>query len=272
VRYAEIWRPTRFVLRRRGFRPSSDVRYLALTSRFVASVAIRAYEPLLREHTRGHVLDLGCGLVPYFAIYRENAERITCVDWPTSFHDNPHVDVHADLNAGLPFRDELFDTVLLTDVLEHIARPGPLVREVGRVLAPGGRVVITVPFFHGLHEEPHDYYRYTSHALRRFCDEAGLHVLHLEPFGGSPEVIMDLVVKNLVFSRLLTRVMSRAFGWLSRRGFMQRLSRRSAGVYPLGYCLVAQRAPAAGSRVTVLPKKSRASAQPLPTSPLARTK
>lgn len=238
VRDEQSWTPTRFVRSRRGYRASRQV---PPGSRFMANTVIRSYVPLLEEHARGKLLDLGCGLVPYHAIYRKKITSSVCVDWPSTHHENPHVDVHADLNAALPFSGASFDTVLLTDVLEHIARPEPLMRECARVLRPGGKVVVTVPFFYWLHEEPHDYYRYTEHALRRFCREAGLDVVSLEPTGGLPEICMDLVVKNVAFSKLLTRALAAWFGFWSRRWPARAISRKTQRVFPLGYCLVARK-------------------------------
>ncbi|MHC4549467.1 MAG: methyltransferase domain-containing protein [Planctomycetota bacterium] len=241
MRNAEQWQPSRFVPGRRGYRPSPDGDRLAPTSRFVAGVQIRAYEALLREHVRGRLLDLGCGAVPYFGLYRDRIDGCVCVDWPRSAYASPHLDLHADLNAALPLADATMDTVLLTDVLEHVARPGPLVREIARVLRPDGKLIATVPFLYRLHEEPHDYYRYTEHALRRFCDEAGLDVVVLEPYGGLPEVFGDLVNKSVVFSRIVAGGLLRLARALTALGPVRRISRRSARTFPLGYGLVARR-------------------------------
>ena len=241
MRNVEHWRPTRWVSTKRGYRASKDPDRVALTSRFIANTAIDAYVPLIRAHARGKLLDLGCGLVPYYGVYGDRVQGCVCVDWPATLHDNPHLDAHVDLNTGLPFRDAQFDTVLLSDVLEHIARPEPLMKEIARTLKPGGRVLVFVPFFYGLHEQPHDYYRYTEHALRRFCDVAGLAVEHLEPYGGAPEIFMDLTTKNVVFSKVLTRTLAGFFGWLRKRWPVRGMSRSTARVFPLGYCLVAAR-------------------------------
>lgn len=58
---------------------------------------------------------------------------------------NPFADVRADLTA-LPFADAGFDWVLASHVLEHIADDGAAIAELARVLRPGGRAVIMVPF------------------------------------------------------------------------------------------------------------------------------
>ena len=76
----------------------------------------------------------------------------------------------------LPFRDGSFDTVLSVQVLEHTPRPAALVAEMARVLASDGILILTAPFQFRLHEQPHDYFRYSSHGLRQLCDDAGLEV------------------------------------------------------------------------------------------------
>jgi len=238
MRNADKWQPTRFVPSARGWRASRDPARMGVGSRYAAGVAVRAYEPMLKGHARGRLLDLGCGPVPFYGIYGESVRSCTCIDWPQSGYGSRHVDAFADLNRPLPLRDDVFDTVLLTDVLEHIARPEPLMREIARVLAPGGVLLLATPFLYGLHEEPHDYHRYTEFALRRLCDEAGLEVVSLDPYGGAPDVVIDLVAKHLAFSRVfaalgtgLARVLAFPF-----RGLARRTERR----FPLGYCLVAR--------------------------------
>lgn len=239
MRNAEQWQPSRFVPGRGGWVPSSDAARIGPTSRYVASLQIRACEPLLREHARGRLLDLGCGAVPYYGVYRDRIEDCVCLDWPASAYTSPHLDLRADLNARLPIRDATMDTVLLADVLEHVARPEPLLAEIARVLRARGKLIVTVPFLYGLHEEPHDYHRYTEYALRRLCAVAGLDVIFLEPYGGLPEVFCDLLAKSVVFSRLVAGALFRISRALTALGAVRRISRRSAPGFPLGYALVA---------------------------------
>ena len=72
----------------------------------------------------------------------------------------------------LPFRDGAFDTVLSVQVLEHTPRPAALVAEMARVLAPDGILILTAPFQFRLHEQPHDYFRYSPYGLRQLCADA----------------------------------------------------------------------------------------------------
>jgi ubiquinone/menaquinone biosynthesis C-methylase UbiE len=65
------------------------------------------------------------------------------------------------------------DAVLSTQVLEHVADPLSVLAEFFRVLKPDGRLWLTAPFVWYLHEEPYDYYRFTSHGLRFLLERAG---------------------------------------------------------------------------------------------------
>ncbi len=74
------------------------------------------------------------------------------------------VDVAADAQY-LPFRCDLFTRVECDAVLEHVRDPVLVMREIERVLAPGGFAHLVAPFCHPLHEYPADYRRFTPQAL-----------------------------------------------------------------------------------------------------------
>jgi 2-polyprenyl-3-methyl-5-hydroxy-6-metoxy-1,4-benzoquinol methylase len=89
--------------------------------------------------------DLGCGHVPFYEIYRPLVTDIVCIDWCNSYHKNELLDYACDLTHSLPLESQSFDTVLLTDVLEHLYEPLRVLAEVRRVLRPGGHVIVGVP-------------------------------------------------------------------------------------------------------------------------------
>jgi SAM-dependent methyltransferase len=78
----------------------------------------------------------------------------------------PGVDVLADAHQ-LTFSSALFTRVECDAVLEHVRQPETVMREIERVLAPGGLAHIVTPFCHPLHEYPEDYRRFTIPALRQ---------------------------------------------------------------------------------------------------------
>jgi SAM-dependent methyltransferase len=75
----------------------------------------------------------------------------------------------------LPFPSDTFQRVECDAVLEHVEDPVQVMREIERVLAPGGFAHIVVPFCHPFHEYPKDFRRYTPDGLRQLA--AGLEVV-----------------------------------------------------------------------------------------------
>lgn len=203
------------------------------------------YERMLPRFARGDLLDLGCGPVPLFGLYFPLVDSVTCVDWPASPHATLHVDLVADLSEPLALESAAFDTVILSDVLEHVPEPRTLLSEIARVLRPGGHLLLNVPFMYGLHELPHDYFRYTAPALHRLLAGAGLRVSHLGTVGGSLHVLADLVAKHLAhvpaIGAPLASAVQGAVAALDRTALGRRIAERTGERFPLGYFVVAVR-------------------------------
>jgi len=211
----------------------------------MADLIAGAYEVALARHARGRLLDLGCGKAPLYGTYSKLVSETTCVDWGGTVHPSEHVDLEWDLNRDLPFNDSRFETVILSDVLEHLPEPSALWREMARVLSPGGKVLLSVPFLYSLHEQPHDYYRYTEFALRRFAGRSGLRILEMRALGGAPEVLADIIAKNVASLPTVGRRLALATQWVAgisaRTRMGSRISRRTSARFPLAYFLVAER-------------------------------
>jgi SAM-dependent methyltransferase len=146
------------------------------------------------------ILDVGCGEQPF----REAVERHGAEYLGLDVVQNAAVTVRVVGQAtDIPLRGRSVDVVLCTEVLEHVPDPAAALREVARVLRPGGTAVITSPFLYPLHEEPFDFGRITPHQLRRLAAANGLAIAELELAGNELEVIAT-VWCNL-WSRLGTR-------------------------------------------------------------------
>jgi SAM-dependent methyltransferase len=211
----------------------------------ITQLVAQAYQRHLPTHARGRLVDLGCGTVPLYGAYRPLVSEITCVDWSGNAGSAQHLDVAHDLNQPLPLDDNRYDTAILSDVLEHIRRPEALLGEVARILAPGGRLLLNVPFFYWLHEQPHDYFRYSEHALRSFIEQAGLRLITLEGLGGAPEVLADVVGKHLSQVPLVGSLGAR---WLQQSAWavaslpaVSRALTQSRQRFPMAYFLVAEK-------------------------------
>ncbi len=104
----------------------------------------------------------------------------------------------------MPFAAASFDTTLSTQVLEHVPSPGIFLKEAHRVLKPGGHLLLTPPQTNPLHEEPHDYFRYTCYGLRSLMEQAGLYVVEVRPLGGAIATIGQMIVWHLNWLRRIS--------------------------------------------------------------------
>jgi len=239
----EKWHPSKFVHKKGKLIASRDLEQVGAASRLMADRIAAVYDRELPRHAKGRLLDLGCGQVPLFLAYKDLVTENVCVDWPNTIHPNAYLDFECDLTQALPLKDGDFNTIILSDVLEHIPQPAQLWAEMSRVLAVNGKILLTVPFYYWIHEIPHDYYRYTEFSLRRFVDEAGLRLVQLDVLGGAPEIVCDIFAKNVQTSPRLGPSVAMFAQWftaaLVRTKVGKRMSERNRELFPFGYFLVA---------------------------------
>ena len=237
----DSWKPSKAQPMLGHWRASRDPAEVSLGSRAIGDWLIAAYEKAIVAHARGALADIGCGKFPYYGIYRNLTTSVVGIDWPNSLHDNPHVDMLCDLNEEIDLGDESVDTVLCTDVLEHIYRPARLWSEIARILKGGGKAIIGTPFYYWIHEAPHDYYRYTKFALERHALDARLDIVSVEPIGGLPHVVADILCKAAQ-QRRLTRPLAGPIYGLSRLAgkipAAQRFAQATAQQFPLAYVTI----------------------------------
>jgi SAM-dependent methyltransferase len=150
----------------------SDPAYIAihLIERSIAGLAGRV---------QGELIDVGCGEQPY-RCYFSHAKRIVACDMDGA---RGKADFTCPAHA-IPVPAESFDTVLCTEVLEHVPDPLAVWREFHRILRPGGQVLLATPAFWPPHELPYDFYRYPEHGLRYLASTAGFEIRELWPRGG----------------------------------------------------------------------------------------
>lgn len=138
----------------------------------------------------GSLLDVGCGSKPYRSLFKVDAYIGLDIDSETS-RQRGVADQLYDGNA-FPFPDAAFDSVLCNQVLEHVFNPDVFLGEIARVLKPGGKLLLTVPFVWDEHEQPYDYARYSSFGLRALLEKQGFKVLNHKKLGADPSIIFQL--------------------------------------------------------------------------------
>jgi SAM-dependent methyltransferase len=245
MKNATNWEPSKFIYRKGKLIASRNSKDVAPGSRIMADAIARHYDEYVKHHVRGSLLDLGCGKVPLYECYKEYITDNICTDWGNSLHKNDYLDFEHDINTELPFADEQFDTIILSDVLEHIYQPLLLWHEMHRVLKPNGKILMNVPFFYWLHEEPFDFYRYTEYSLRRFAEETHSKIHVLKPLGGVIEIGGDLMGK--VFIRLpvvgkwLSTFSQLTMSTLSKTSVGRKIYEKTSSQFPFGYFMVTEK-------------------------------
>jgi SAM-dependent methyltransferase len=144
-----------------------------------------------RPYIHGRLLDVGCGKRPYALIY----DPLVGQSVGTEVHFSPHSTDAADLICfaeSLPFANASFDTILCTEVLEHTRQPWSVLAEFARILRPQGHVLLSVPFIYPVHEEPHDYWRFTHYGLQAAFAAAGLQPVYVRSKGGPLATLISL--------------------------------------------------------------------------------
>lgn len=156
-------------------------RGLAHTFSLPAHQLYRQTLPLVEAHARGRCLDAGSGRSPWRLRLLARGLEVLSLDVEDRVGG---VDIIADLQDMPAVADASMETVLCTQVLEHVSRPWDAVSELARVLAPGGHLILSAPHLSMLHEVPHDYYRYTRYGLTSLLQERGFRVLEMRESGG----------------------------------------------------------------------------------------
>lgn len=132
------------------------------------------------ENLKGQLLDAGAGKLPHRHLLKELGVNYVSLDFKQT---HPELDIVADVQK-MPMEDSSFDSAICIEVLEHVPNPEEALREILRVLKPGGKLVFSVPHFLYLHNEPYDFYRYTKYGLAELANRAGFHVITIKPSGG----------------------------------------------------------------------------------------
>lgn len=190
----ELWKPSNFILdenKNLQVNPATMGRGSDLTRTYHLPI----FNRVLKQYIKGKLLDLGCGYVPYYELYKDLITDSVCMDWENSYHQNPFIDIFHDINKPFPLPDNEFDSVLCTGVLEHIYEPHNLLKECHRILKQNGNLIITSVLSYCEHEPPFDYFRNTQFFLKRIADELNFELVELNTIGDGLFVMADISEK-----------------------------------------------------------------------------
>jgi SAM-dependent methyltransferase len=165
--------------------------------RYIGTVYIESVLREVKSFARGTMVDVGCGTRQYESIFREAVNAYIGLDWP-AVAERAFPDVIADA-LNIPFTDVSVDTVLATEVMEHLPSPQSFLWEVRRILRVGGTLILSVPFMEPIHEEPRDYYRFTPYSLRLLLEEHGYSIQKIWSRGGWWSVVLGSFVNQSLY-------------------------------------------------------------------------
>ncbi|GGK12010.1 class I SAM-dependent methyltransferase [Parabacteroides faecis] len=241
----EKWCPTTLVPKKGGYRGNRDTTYLYVASRLVSDLAAEHYYSAIKKYAFGDLADVGCGYVPMYEIYKEQTETQTCIDWANTLHKNEYLDMECDLNQPLNIENDKFDTIILSDVLEHIRKPEHLLRELYRITRLDGVLILGVPFYYWLHETPFDYFRYTKYGLKSMLEDSGYSLIEMNATGGVLDVWGDLTAK--IFARIpliggnCAKIVQYLIYVFGKTSLGKRIRKGTSESSPLSYIIVAKK-------------------------------
>lgn len=159
-------------------------------SHFLARPLIQS----LKTHCRGKTADIGGD--DFFSVARDlklNFTSWTTIDISTRslelkkrFGDSRFDVIVGDgCNLSGIVADGTFDTVMNSQVLEHVMEPEKMVSECARILKPGGTAIFYLPQSSVLHMAPHHYFNFTRYWIENAVKNAGLEILECRPVGGT---------------------------------------------------------------------------------------
>lgn len=209
----------------------------------IRKITRRNLEKFLERHaTDERVLDVGSGGSSYHRFF---PNRLTLDKDPDR---QPEIVADA---GQLPFNDGEFKVILCTEVLEHVEDPFKVERELRRVIARGGKLILTTRFVYPLHDTPNDYWRFTKYGLQKIFTEWEILELssETESFSTVAALLQRLSFQSVLKANKITKavlvllvVIFDRLNWLISReyGDIRRI-RGENQIMPTGYYMVARK-------------------------------
>ncbi|MCS7029859.1 MAG: class I SAM-dependent methyltransferase, partial [Bacteroidia bacterium] len=150
------------------------------------------------------IIELGCGYKPFYHVFKEKFTDFEYIGVDIS-REKSSADILLDLNKDLlPYEDNTFDLVIMSEVLEHLYNPLHALKEAVRVCKEGGLFYISTPFVFPYHGTPHDYFRYTEFFYIHISKLFNLEIILCRKacsFFSTPFLTVAILI-NIIFEKL----------------------------------------------------------------------
>ena len=169
------------------------------------------YKNFINIKSNLKVLDVGAGNKPYQK-YFNNCKYDTCESSEVlnqiGFKGNMDHTFYCDITKSIPRDDNFYDIIICNEVFEHISEPSDALKEIHRVLKPNGKLFLTVPQCHGIHQEPHNYFNYLSYGLEYLLKKNNFTSYHVIPLGGIYHLLGKVIQNsiNLIFQKINIKI------------------------------------------------------------------
>jgi len=140
----------------------------------------KSFVPVAGKSGDGACLDIGCGDQPYRGLIESLGAKYESVDVEDR---TENVNYMSDIHDMSDVPQEAFDSAICLEVLEHVSNPFVAVREIAKLLKPGGVLILSVPHLSRVHEAPHDYFRFTRFGIQSILESSGFDMLEMRPTG-----------------------------------------------------------------------------------------
>jgi SAM-dependent methyltransferase len=210
---SETWRPQLFV--------ATTTRLsliLAGVRRFFDIQAGSAWRDLsaVLPSLQGTVLDVGCGAQPFRSLINPHATYLGIDTDGAKAHFGYEMPNTTYFSGDVwPVADSSVDVVLCTETLEHVLDTRRFLTEAARCAAPGGTLLLTIPFAARWHFIPYDYWRFTPSSLNHLLTGAGFHSVRVYARGNAWTVACYKVM-TLLLLLLMPQTSSKGLGLLLR--------------------------------------------------------
>lgn len=194
------------------------------------------------HYITGDVLDIGGGDISRYKNYFKNKKKYVCLE----VTEGPEVDIVGSAD-NIPCPDASFDSVISTQVWEHVKYPEKCTQEANRVLKKGGYALITIPQWNELHSEPYDFWRYTNYGLKELFERNGFETIEFEQRGGYYLTLAQIRMRFWIDKyrlgkkpRIVNKILGRIFALY--REFARWRDNRDTSVanrkHAIGWCFV----------------------------------